>query len=81
MSKKIKAKNKHLRQNNRGHIRDVWARRNEKRSELEQGVFRYREESNFNKKAHKVNAYQERKKKRAQSKGDKKNPFYWSLFS
>ena len=75
MSKKIKAKNKHLRQNIRGNIRDAWTMRGEKRSELKQGDFRYRGESNFNKKAHKDNAYQEMKKKRAQSKGDKKNPF------
>ena len=80
MSKKIKAKNKHSRQNIRGNSRTVGKQYGTKLSELKQGDFRYRGESNFNKKAHKANAYQERKRKRTQGK---RNPFegLGSLFS
>ena len=80
MSKKIKAKNKHVNQNIRGEIRGAWAIRGDKRSELGQGVFRYREKYDFKKKPHKANAYQERKRKRAQRK---RKPFegLGSLFS
>ena len=80
MSKKIKAKNKHLRQNIRGHTRRVCKERGLSRTELEPGVFRYREKSNFNKKAHKPNAYQARKKSYS-SKSGKASSFFDSLFS
>ena len=82
MSKKIKAKNKHMNQNIRGIARLECKKQGYKFSDLGQGVFRYRGKSNFNKKAHKANAYQARKEKHhSKSKGKGKSSFLASLFS